>query len=88
MQAYEKEKPILTLSGAKIIEDFERIAKETEAKVSASSTAAKEVPTESEMAALKESQVIKACQTIDWLCAKYAERSAVFELKHSRKRIV
>lgn len=87
MQTYEKEKPILTLSGAKIIEDFKRIAKETEVKGSGSSTVTKEVSTESEMAALKQSQVIKACQTIDWLCAKYAERSAVFELGHLEKEL-
>lgn len=79
MQTYEKEKPIFTIEGSKAIEDFEKIAKADATVSSALSDTAKELHTESESQALKQSQVIKASQTIDWLCAKYAERNAVFE---------
>ncbi len=88
MQAFDKEKPVLTLSNAKVIENFEKIAKEEATLSSASSLLTSEaIHTEEALKAIKQSQVIKACQMIDWLCAKYAERSAVFDLNHLQKEL-
>jgi len=82
MQEYEKEKPVLSGLTFEVMQSLQKSVEETSAALPkpSLSTAQKEAPTQSEMAAIRQSQVIEACQAIDWLCAKYAEREAVFDL--------
>ncbi len=83
MQEYEKEKPVLSGLTFEVMRSLQKSAEETSIALSSPSlsTTQKEGSTQSEMAAIKQSQVIEACQAIDWLCAKYAEREAVFDLQ-------
>jgi phage/plasmid primase-like uncharacterized protein len=78
MQEYEKEKPVL--SGL-TYDVMQRLQKSHSNTSTPSLSTQKEAATPSELAAIKQSQVIEACQAIDWLCAKYAEREAVFDLQ-------
>lgn len=93
LKEYEKEKPILTLFDAKeaqINENSSSVPVVTNSSISTFALAQKvelKNHTESEMKEIKQAQIREACHAIDWICAKYGEREAVFDLKQLQEEL-